>query len=519
VSRITVHSPEELSARIAHRRVWHHGKAIGLPYGSLREWPLSIASPYLRLKNGQLTFQQEVNYFFLRALSMYMLLWVAVFNGYPVFYPDSSQYLWVSFDLRPLIYRTIGYSVFIRLVGFGGSPWLVMIAQSLITIFILRSAFHFIVRQDAPSGRVDLAFLGLMVFLAFGTTLPWFVGQIMPDVFTGLALLSIFLLLYDSKTPLGRTILISAVLCISIGTHITHLLAVTLLLLTVFVLRAFGAFRKFWPTRPIKGTVACVFLPIMVIIAVLAFSNWRSGLGFTLSPGKPVFLLGRLIESGLAADYLQQRCGIEQFTPCKYLHNLPKSSEEFLWGSHPLLKEMGGWNGARGEASRIVSGTIRRYPVRFAVECVRQMFRQLFKFTAGSGNYALRSGPEFEGFRELYPEEVPKYLLSRQSMGKLAMDAYRLSFVYAAVFWCSFGVSLIALFTRRLQVRMADQLFVLTLIFLFANALATAALAGINDRYQARAAWLMGLCCAAYVIPYILHRRKAHSVVSERLSL
>jgi len=442
-----------------------------------------------------------------------MLLWVAVFNGYPVFYPDSSQYLSVSVDLQSPIYRTISYSIFIRLVSLGISPWLVVIAQSVITILILHRAFNFIVRQNAPSERGGLVFMGLMVFLAFGTTLPWFVGQIMPDVFTGLSFLSLFLLLYDSKISLERTVLISAVFCISVGTHITHLLTVTLLLVAIFVLRAFGVFREFWPTRSIKGIVACVLVPIMAITALLALSNWRSGFGFTLFPGKPVFLLGRLIESGLAADYLQQQCGIEELTPCKYLHNLPKTSEEFLWGSHPLLKEMGGWNGATGEASRIVSEIIRHYPVRFAAECVRQMFRQFVAFTAGSGNYAIRSGPEFEGFRELYPGDVQKYLLSRQSLGRLAMDAYRVTPVYTAVFWCSFAVSLMALFTKRLRVRMANQLFVLTLIFLFLNALVTGALSGVNDRYQARAAWLMGLCCAAYVIPYVSHRRNRRPVI------
>ena len=474
---------------------------------------MSNTSPSSQPTNSRLAFRQEVKYFLLLAISSYMLLWVAVFNGYPVFYPDSGQYLWVSFDLQPPMYRTISYSIFIRLVSFGTSPWLVVIAQSVITVFILQSVFNFIVRQSAPSERGGLVFLGLMVFLAFGTTLPWFVGQIMPDVFTGLSLLSLFLLLYDSKITLERTVLISAVLCISIGTHITHLLTVTLLLLAIFALRTFGAFREFWPTRSIKGIVACVLVPIMAITVLLALSNWRSGFGFTLSPGKPVFLFGRLIESGLAADYLQQRCEIEQFTPCKYLHNLPKTSEEFLWGLHPLLKEMGGWSGATGEASRIVSATIRQYPVRFVVACVRQMFRQFFAFTAGSGNYSIRSGPEFEGFRELYPGDVPKYLLSRQSIGKLAMDAYRVTPVYTAVFWCSFGVSLTALFTRRLRVRMANQLFVLTLIFLFANALTTGALAVVNDRYQARASWLMGLCCAAYVIPYVLPPRNRRGVI------
>lgn len=224
---------------------------------------MSIASPSPQSTNSCLVFRQEVNYFLLLAISSYMLLWVAVFNGYPVFFPDSGQYLWVSFDLQPPIYRTIGYSIFIRLVSFGASPWLVVIAQSVIAIFVLHSAFDFIVRQNGASERRGLVFLGLMVFLAFGTTLPWFVGQIMPDVFTGLSLLSLFLLLYDSKISLERTVLLSAVLCISIGTHITHLLAVTLLLLAILVLRTFGMFREFWPTRSIKGIVACVLVPIL----------------------------------------------------------------------------------------------------------------------------------------------------------------------------------------------------------------------------------------------------------------
>ena len=219
---------------------------------------MSTTTPSAQRTERHLAFRQEVNDFFLLAISSYMLLWVAIFNGYPVFYPDSGQYLGVSVDLQPSIYRTISYSIFIRLVTFGTSPWLVVIAQSVITIFILRSAFKFIVRQNATSERGGLVFLGLMVFLAFGTTLPWFVGQIMPDVFTGLSLLSLFLLLYDSKMSLGRTALISAVLCISIGTHITHLLTVTLLLLAMFVLRIFGAFETLAHSISKRDSRVCV---------------------------------------------------------------------------------------------------------------------------------------------------------------------------------------------------------------------------------------------------------------------
>jgi len=46
----------------------------------------------------------------------------------------------------------------------------------------------------------------------------------------------------------------------------------------------------------------------------------------------------------------------------------------------------------------------------------------------------------------------------------------------------------------------------LTLIFLFANALVTASVSGVHNRYQGRVAWMIGLCCAAYVIPLLLNR-------------
>lgn len=476
---------------------------------------MSTANLNSELTNFHLAFRRKLYSFLLLAISGYTLLWVAIFNGYPVFFPDSSQYLWVSFDLKQPIYRTISYSVFIRLVTFGISPWLVVIAQSVIAIFILHSLFMFIVRQSEPVAHRSLIFLGLAVFLAFGTTLPWYVGQIMPDVFTGLAFLSLFLLLYDSNLSPERTILISVVLCISVAAHITHLLAATVLLVVVFVLRFFGAFREFWPARSTKGIVAFVLIPILAAAGLVGFSNWRLGYGFSLSPGKSVFMFGRLIESGLVADYLQQRCGTEEFTACKYLHNLPRGSQDLIWSPHPLLHEMGGWSGARAEAGKIVSGTIRRYPLRFAAECLKMMFRQLVTFTAGAGNYSIRTGPEYEGFRLLYPGDVPKYDLSRQSVGKLFIDAYQLTPLYAAVFWGSLGVSLIALLTKRLRTRTANQLFVLTLVFLFANAFATGAFSGANDRYQARAVWVMGLCCSAYIIPYVLHWRRAHSVISD----
>jgi ABC-type multidrug transport system fused ATPase/permease subunit len=480
---------------------------LGQKVSDVREQPSELA-PKKRSRFRDLGSSSEtMPPFFLYVASGYLLLWVAVLNGYPIFYFDSAMYLKASYTLRQPIFRGIGYSIFLRIVNLGSSPWLIVIAQSAVAIFVLHSTFKLIARGLAPVRQMALIFMGFMLFVSFGTTLPWFVGQIMPDVFTGLTFLSFFLLLYDPTMKLERSVLTCLVFCLSVGVHITHLLAVIALLLVVFIFRTSSVFREFWPTRSMKGIVVLVLIPLMAVAALTALSNRRVGLGFTLSPARNVFLFARLMESGLAPAYLQQRCKTEELTPCKYLNNLPATSDDLLWSSHPLFKEMGGWYGARVEASKIVSATIRYNPLGFVKECVKQMFRQFVEFAPGVENEPLQGDSSLEDFRELYPGEMPRFVLSRQSIGKLLNDGRRVGYVCATVFWCSLGVNLMALFTRRLRTRMANQLFVLTLVFLFANAMATGALSVVTDRFQARASWLLAICCAAYVLPFLAQWR------------
>jgi hypothetical protein len=455
--------------------------------------------------------QQRPLQFLALGIAAYLLLWVAIFNGYPVVYPDTGEYLIDSLVLQPPVYRTIIYSLFIRLVSFGMTPWLVVLGQGVITIFMLCTVCDYLFQNRTASERRPVVFLGLVVFLAFGTSLPWFVGQLMPDVFTGVLFLSVFLLLYDSKLSLERTSLVSFVLSISVGCHLSHLVELTLLLVAILVLRAFEGARQFWPTRSTKGIIGFVLVPIMASAAVVALSNWHEEMGFTLSPGGHMFVLGRLVESGLVGDYLEKQCAIEQLTPCKYLHDLPRTADEFLWGSHPLLREMGGWLGSKKEANKIVFATIRHSPIRFLAECSKQTLRQFVSFKPGEGNSSFRSQSLFKVFQQLFPGDIPRYQLTKQWTGSLQKFAHRLTRLHTVVFWSCLGASLVVLGTRGVRARAANQLFVLTLIFLLSNALVTGALSTIHDRYQSRVSWLMGLCCAAYVVPVLLKRQNARS--------
>lgn len=133
---------------------------------------------------------------FVFGTAVYLMLWVAIFNGYPTVYDDTGEYLSISFTPWQSPYRSIIYGFFIRLASWGITPWLIILAQSAITIYVLRAVFEYVVQKRIASNSGRYFFPGLVVFLTLATSLPWFVGQLMPDVFTALAFLIVFLLLY-----------------------------------------------------------------------------------------------------------------------------------------------------------------------------------------------------------------------------------------------------------------------------------------------------------------------------------
>ena len=155
---------------------------------------------------------------------------------------------------------------------------------------------------------------------------------------------------------------------------------------------------------------------------------------------------------------------------------------------------------------RIVSGTIRRYPFRFAVGCGQRMIQQLVSFKAGEGSGAPMAY-NAQVIDSLYPGDTLKFRLTRQWFNALAGDARKLSIVYTLVFWCSASVGLALFLKRRSTPRNADRLFLLASIFLVSNALVTGALSKVTARYQCRVAWLIPLCFAAYILPWIMKGR------------
>lgn len=131
-----------------------------------------------------------------------LLLWPAVWNGYPIVFADTGTYLsqavhrYLGWD-RPVFYSLLVLPLHLTL-----TLWPVVVAQALLAALVLQA----VVRALAPAaGRWWL--VGLVGVLSLGTSLPWVVCQIMPDVFTPLLVLVLALLLGDGprkKRPPSR---------------------------------------------------------------------------------------------------------------------------------------------------------------------------------------------------------------------------------------------------------------------------------------------------------------------------
>src|SRR5437868_1833321 len=173
----------------------------------------------------------------------------------PLVYPDSGTYLLQAIELRGEINRAPYYSLFVFPFHLRFSLWPIVFAQGVICSILV----YLIVRVICS--RQDFWFLlGAGIVLSLFTSLPWFSGQITPDVFTALVILAIFLLAFawDRLSPAERWFLVVA-LTVMLCFHLTF--PPLTILLTGFVLAL--ELRRRVPKRQILRTSAALLGPVV----------------------------------------------------------------------------------------------------------------------------------------------------------------------------------------------------------------------------------------------------------------
>ena len=450
-----------------------------------------------------------------------LLLWPAIYNGYPLAYSDSHVFIsqpvagFMNWD-KPFVYGPL-----ILLFHAWQTLWLVIAAQALLVSHLLWLVVVTLApqrkREGAASSPPALAasdawsvgkrHLWVCATLAGVTTAPWFVGFLMPDIFAAMTVLCIFLLGFSTKLKRAEVTWLVLLGALSISVHLSHLVIAGA---CVFGVLCLGA-------RRLKIAV----LPLVGAIVILLGTNFYAFQKATISPHGSVFMLARLSGDGNTKEILEKYCAQKNWYLCAWVDRLPTDSDDFLWnGQGPVWSHPGGPIGLAPEASEIVSYVVRTRPWPVMWSGLKNMAEQLWMIQLGDTLHPDHLDVTVaKSVRQHFSAaELERLNNSRQMKDTLAADAVWFSRVSVLVFYLALVYSMYALFTARRKRdalapasshaalgcqktnpadRQHTKLVVSFILMLWlgvaANAFATGALSKPHHRYQARIAWLLVL--------------------------
>jgi hypothetical protein len=417
--------------------------------------------------------------------SSVLLSWVALFNRFPLVFPDTLSYATTAFLGEIPGMFSAYYSFLILPLHRGATLWPVVFVQAAMLAHLL----YLVVRCVAGGAGARSATLVIIAALCLLSSLPWITGQVMPDVFSSVVLLGLFLLAFCSDRLSRRELVyVGALTTVAIATHLSHVpIALGLIVLSA-VLRVLFATKRIGFRR----WAALLLLPLAVATGAMLAVSWVNARTIAFARNSNVFLLAKWIEEGPALAYLEQACPTVRYSLCAYIDQMRGMYQDDLkwWGGSPFYK-VGGLDGLEPEARRIVSGTLRIYPGEILTIAAMNSGRQLLRFGIGEGLTPESAKLVAPYIGEVFGPEVEQSLLrSRQAKGSLPIAEFRRLHLAALLF--SLGLALSALVTAREWVpARLGALAAYVAAGILGSAAVTGALSGPFDRYLARMAWLV----------------------------
>ncbi|HBK04543.1 MAG TPA: hypothetical protein DDZ81_01630 [Acetobacteraceae bacterium] len=489
-----------------------------------------------------------------------LLLWPALWNGYPIVFADTGTYLSQAIHLYAGWDRPVFYSLFMLPLHWTVTLWPVVFAQALLTARVLWVVCRTLVPVMPP-----LAFVAGIGLLAIGTWLPWIVSELMPDIFTPLLVLVVCLL---ARVPerLSRTerAALVGLAAFMIATQQSSLPLACGLVATLWT----AAKTVSWPglARPptsslakqrpktapsgaatppdpvmagegppstpdaadmatgvdidsapimtkraqteVKPAIWRVPLAAAPALAVLALCsvNLAAHGRFAIAPFGNIFLLARVIYDGPGMTALRAECPSAHWRLCPFIDDFPATSDEFLWADTSPLNRAGGPKAVSADADAIIRAALYANPGAEFRAALSNTAEQLTLFHSGDGlnPWAAQVTPWID--RDFPAREATAYAAARQQSGVLAVPAVlaRLHVVIALG-----GVAAcLMLIPIALSRRAPCSYFLLgVLVALPLSAAITGALSTPHDRYQSRIGWLPPFVAAVSLAS--LHRRGA----------
>jgi hypothetical protein len=392
-------------------------------------------------------------------LSLALLIAPALWNGFALLQYDTGGYLarWYEGILVPS--RAVVYGLMLA----AGAPlafWPVLAVQGVATIWVVA-----LMLRAHGLGRKPLILLGIVAALSVISTLPWLTSILLTDIFCGLGVLALYLLLMRHAMLSRR--------------------------------EQIGLITRRPAARLGHGLLALAFSAVLVLAADYVVAKrlaWTPG-GFALS-------FGRMLQDGIIKKYLDEHCPDPALKLCAHKDQLPDDADVWFWGS-PLFDRLGRFAGLDAEMEKIAVASVLAYPGLQAETAAVATGKQLIDVHSGEG-VVTSIWHTYRIIERYTPRLVPAMHAARQQHGGISFTAInRLHYPVALLSMAL--LPFIALLARlKTGDREIAELAVAVTLALLANAFVCGALSNPHDRYGARMVWL-----AVFVVVLALARTAA----------
>jgi len=427
-----------------------------------------------------------------------MLLAPALWNRFPLLQWDTGGYLARWFEGYLVPSRSVVFGFFVT-AGWPLDFWPVVAVQAAATLWVL-----WLVLRTHHIHLSAFGFVALTAVLSVFTTLPWLVGILLTDIFAGLSVLGLHLLLFRSthlslRERLGLIVLVG----FSAATHSATLavdLAVLVAGAAVIIAR-----RDRLPGGRIAGAGAAVLLSVVMVFA----ADYVLVRRLAWTPGGYGLAFGRLLQDGLVKRHLDRHCPQAGYKLCPHRDELPETADEFLWGQS-VFDRLGRFAGLGGEMETIVLRSLAEEPLANLKAALVATGRQLV--TVGGGEGVLTSIWHTYGMIEKFtPSVAPAMRAARQQQGEIdfaVMNAVQVPIGLASM---ALLPAVVLMGRRRRELAGLGTLAAMVVVALVANAAVCAIISGPHPRYGARLAWLASL--TVVMVPMRLPLRRPAGAV------
>lgn len=422
--------------------------------------------------------------------STLILLAPAIWNRFPLIQYDTGGYLARWFEGYLVPSRSAPYGLFLN-IGTVPDFWPVVVIQAALTVWVLA----LVLRALGFGGR-PLLLVGVTAALSVLTTLPWLTSILLTDIFAGLAVLSVHLLIFaDGTLHRFERYALMALVAFSVATH-----SATFAVIGALLIAAAAGWRLF---RLGAGAgLARGAASLALGAALLLACNYVVSGRIAWTPGGVSIAFGRMLQDGIVARYLAEHCPDKRLRLCAHQHELPNNADVFFWGES-VFDRLGRFKELDGEMRTIAFESLRAYPAWQAQAALIATARQLVRVSTGEG--VVPSAWHSQGMIERHtPSANAAMRGARQQLGEIGFTAInRLHRPVALVsMMLLFAIMLIG--WRRTAYADMGLLATTAAVTLLGNAMICGVLSNPHDRYGARLIWL-----APLVIVLALCRRYA----------